>query len=69
MNHDLNKIAKREYYLVFTRDMWIVFRENDTGFNFSDEELDKAEKKEDGLIGNAKGVNCYLQKPLKYEIL
>lgn len=56
----------KEYQLIFSRKIWELSTEYKMGYSFTKEELDKAEKSDDGLIGKQNGVNCYLQRPFNF---
>lgn len=56
---ELNK--QKESFLIFSRTIWESETLKQSGFNFSKEELDLAEKLNVKLIGIRKGVKCYLQ--------
>lgn len=49
-------------YLAFTYKAWQIIRYQNIGYDFSDEELNAADK-ETGYIGNKNGVSCYMLFP------
>ena len=54
-----------EKCLVFNRRIWELGSKHLFKDGFTKEELDKAEKSKDGLIGRRDGVKCYMSTNLK----
>jgi hypothetical protein len=65
-NEGLYEKMPKDYQLIFTRKIWELSAEHNMGYSFTKDELDKAEKSEDGFIGKQNGLMCYLQRPLNF---
>ena len=48
----------------FSKSFWQAERETLKWFNFTDEQLDKAEKHPDGFIEELSGTRCYISQKL-----
>lgn len=57
----MNRGSKLVKYLVFTKEMWLLLSKEKTfNFSFSNEQLDKAEKSENGFISKVNDCECYI---------
>jgi len=65
LSNALNNLKKNNgiatTFLIFSRNEWTLFGKVSNLYKFTKKELDQAENREDGFVGERGGVKCYFR--------